>query len=140
MSKKRVSPDSVIIDLTDLDDNDDQESRLGDIRRRLAGVGGNKAKRAKESVEDDFVRIIDTPAPKMKEKSTTTKETDDDVVLVGTVNEMRLPHMRQHCTQFKFKPIDFRSNEKHCDLCYCYVCDCPVSKCTVRRGCAIFVL
>ena len=153
---KRVTPDAVI-DLT-LDSDDEQESRLSDIRKNLY-KNDQKKKKAKINSNDvvelldspvaavaaavtatssqyDGVEIVDAPAATIAEEET-TNSTDGDVVMVGTINEMRLPHMRPHCTKFQFQPnsnnrSDIRmSNALHCDLCYCYVCDKPVKECSV---------
>lgn len=62
---------------------------------------------------------------------------DDEVRVVATKNQVRLPHMRQDCPDCTFltrKPGVDRQNVKtanvlYCDLCYCYVCDVPVKDC-----------
>jgi hypothetical protein len=155
---KRVSPDAVI-DLTfDSDNENEQESRYGDIRKHLYHKTQNKKTKTSRNAllkneaigkrspstpldddDDDEVEIVDVPAPKVTVASLPTNNTngDGDIEMVGTVNETRLPHMRQHCTKFKFQTnhsnrAEIRtSNEKHCDLCYCFVCDCPVKDCKV---------
>lgn len=48
-----------------------------------------------------------------------------DVEVVGTMNPMRLPHMRQHCTEFPFD----EDVQKFCGDCFCYVCDVSASEC-----------
>ena len=48
-----------------------------------------------------------------------------DVEVVGTMNPMRLPQMRQHCTEFPFD----EDVQKFCGDCFCYVCDVSASEC-----------
>jgi hypothetical protein len=148
---KRASPDS-IIDLT-LDSEDDQASRrIGDLRENLPSfrVGGKKIKTEESSaaasgvrsaVQYDDVEVVDGSAAAMMVAAVAqvseSAAKDDDVVMVGTVNEVSLPHMRPHCTKFKFQSnatnrTDVATqNMDHCDLCYCYACDCPVKNCKV---------
>lgn len=64
---------------------------------------------------------------------------DDEIAVVGTRNRLRLPHMRQHCTEHPFGIANakvlpqfvtrLQQNTAHCDLCYCYVCDDLVKSC-----------
>ena len=82
--------------------------------------------------------------------SESQKEIDEEEVeAVGVVNSIRLPHMRQHCTEHRFvqdvmhkqsmksKSAAVRaeikdgmdSNRRHCDLCYCFVCDILAGEC-----------
>lgn len=63
---------------------------------------------------------------------------DEQIEVVGTVSHVRLPHMRQHCTEHPFAYFNSSKeklekaghNEKFCDKCYCYVCDVPVGECS----------
>lgn len=59
-------------------------------------------------------------------------EDDDAIQVVGTVGHVRLPHLRQDCTESIFKVSDAvaAGNSECCDLCYCYVCDKPASECS----------
>jgi hypothetical protein len=50
---------------------------------------------------------------------------DDDVVVEGVLNETRIPHIRQCCTNSPFKMGSYLK----CDMRYCYICDCPVREC-----------
>ena len=153
---KRVTPDAVI-DLTlDSDSDDEQEARLSDVRKNLYESDQKKRKVKTETsasskgivdildapattspAQYDGVEIVDAPSAKNVSEESPANDTDGDVVICGTVNEMRLPHMRPHCTKFQFQlnlnnRSDVRvSNALHCDLCYCYVCDKPVKECTV---------
>lgn len=99
-----------------------------------------RARKPAAPSEDDDILIVDAPAPKISVDSAsgnTNINGDAEIELAGVVNEIKLPHMRVHCTKFKFQAnpknkADIRAcNEKHCDLCYCYACDCPVKDCTV---------
>lgn len=153
---KRITPDNVI-DLT-LDSDDEQESWLGDIRKNLyprtpqmkkkkiktegsnniKTEGSNSKSNATAASKYDEVEIVDAPDAQIAEEvAANDAEADGEVLMVGTVNETRLPHMRQHCTKFKFEYIRYHvpfitlSNALHCDLCYCYVCDKPAKECAV---------
>ena len=154
MSKKRT-----VIDLTLSDSDDDADdakkpaasssskkpkatSRSSTVKRE--GKPAAAAAKATPALEDDGLEVVDqsdqplVPVARMPTPSTSAN--DDDVEVVGAKNEVRLPHMRQHCTQFKFDPTPstvqqqyqqstLDTNSKSCDLCYCYVCDCPVKEC-----------
>lgn len=73
--------------------------------------------------------------------SQAASEADEDIVFVGTANECRLPHMRQHCPDHKFvQDVWVTINQEEtltdgnlafCHLCYCYVCDKPAKDCTM---------
>lgn len=166
MSKKRPSPDSVLcIDLTE-DSDDEQNQRLGDVRRSLnpadTTLTSKRAKikqerrqkaiaeTAKLALHVDGIEVVDAavaappivPVARVPAADTSATKTDDDIEIIGAKNELRLPHLRQDCTQFKFDPASqhgyqYRtysrstvdSNSKTCDLCYCYVCDCPAKDC-----------
>lgn len=61
---------------------------------------------------------------------------DDDVMLVGTKNQVSLPHMRPHCTNQPFQnkagyiaAARTVKNMQYCGNCYCYVCDSLVPQC-----------
>ena len=128
--KRGASPKGVIyIDLTG--ENDDDPSFGG-----IASRGENARKRRmmtgpdpKNSVADinDEVQLVDAPIRKPKLPTGAAGERkhqgDEDVVLVGTVNEQRFPHMRQHCVDHEY------GNRSYCDLCYCFVCDILASEC-----------
>jgi hypothetical protein len=66
------------------------------------------------------------------------EDEEDEIAVVGTRHpRVRLPHMRQHCTDYPFIKISppplfikqCRQNTAHCELCYCYICDVPVKQC-----------
>jgi hypothetical protein len=69
------------------------------------------------------------------------EEEDEEVAVVGTRNRIRLPHMRQHCTDHPFgighgkvRPqfvTRLQQNTAHCHLCYCYVCDVLADQCNM---------
>jgi ribosomal protein L37AE/L43A len=73
------------------------------------------------------------------EKMTDVEPEDEDVAVIGTRNRIRLPHMRQHCTDHLFcighgKVLPqfvtrLQQNTAHCNLCYCYVCDVLADQC-----------
>lgn len=60
----------------------------------------------------------------------------DEVELVGTVNELRLPHARNDCLEKPFQGDENYSlhmrktvNQQFCDCCYCYVCEVKAGEC-----------
>jgi hypothetical protein len=69
-----------------------------------------------------------------------TGDDDDEVMVVGHINHVELPHLRQHCTVFPFDDTPdvydvyaqsvVTVNMQSCPLCYCYVCDCPAKDCS----------
>ena len=93
------------------------------------------------------VEVVTPTEPKMERDVASASPTQaDGVDVLGRANVLRLPHARQYCPDnifvsdidltyrpsancTKFK-TEIESNEKHCDLCYCYVCDKPVAECT----------
>jgi hypothetical protein len=81
-----------------------------------------------EIVEPDAPVIHPVASASASAQLATTS--DEDIVVVGTANESRLPHMRQHCQEHKFCPSSQTSNLLFCDLCFCYVCDKPAKECT----------
>jgi hypothetical protein len=118
---KRRSPDSIVcIDLTD-DDHVRQE-KLQDVRKRLKSCP-----------------TIHHPVGLASSQA--ASEADEDIFVVGTANECRLPHMRQHCPDHKvvqdvWVAINQEETLAHgnlafCHLCYCYVCDKPAKDCTM---------
>jgi hypothetical protein len=88
--------------------------------------------------DDDDVMLVPPVLPEIHPAAAAAAaaaatNNDQDVELVGTVNETRLPHMRQHCTVHPFNPsaaLSSSNNMEFCDLCYCYVCDKPAKECT----------
>jgi hypothetical protein len=153
----------------DLTEDSDQEERVGDVRKQLSKPGKSEAsgakgrraaKKAKVKMEgvtvididaiatskDDDIEVVDAPAdemvPEEDSKPAARADGDDEVVLVGAANQLRLPHMRQHCTKCifvvsdtteaysKYAATTVEANTKTCDLCYCYVCDCPAKECS----------
>ena len=84
------------------------------------------------NMNDDEVEIVDPPPPKMPIKTERTSA-GGDVEIVGTVNEVKLPHMRPHCTEHPFQSGD-DSNIQACDLCFCFVCDVPYNECKEWRS------
>lgn len=81
---------------------------------------------APTAVHHDGVEIVSAPAPQVTAVDSAQEDTDAELQVVGTKNQVRLPHNRCSCTTHKFRlnpsnRDDYRTeNEKHCDLCYCY--------------------
>eukprot|EP00429_Kryptoperidinium_foliaceum_P043107 CAMPEP_0176102834 /NCGR_PEP_ID=MMETSP0120_2-20121206/51588_1 /TAXON_ID=160619 /ORGANISM="Kryptoperidinium foliaceum, Strain CCMP 1326" /LENGTH=1287 /DNA_ID=CAMNT_0017436909 /DNA_START=94 /DNA_END=3957 /DNA_ORIENTATION=- len=143
-SKKRPSTD--VIDLT-LDSDDDEGSKKPAAvpkraRVKTEGQRSMISHVVTPAIEEDGLEIVDPSAETIvPAASMPSTSNDDEIEVVGAKNETKLPHMRQHCTHFKFDPaaFDFRwnyqrntidTNAKTCDLCYCYVCDKLVKECT----------
>lgn len=174
---KRPSPNSVIcIDLTESDE--EGENSLDTVRKRLKGTTFPSNNNSTNSDDDAVtivkvegasggssnigsvallqnwtseVQVVEPVAPEIHAVAPAAAAADDsdDVVLVGTANESRLPHMRQHCPDNKFvqdvvalnrqshmtaikrKEVDEgkTGNVSFCDLCYCFVCDKPAKDC-----------
>jgi hypothetical protein len=100
-----------------------------------------KVTRASSKSEYNDVQVVEAlTAPMIPVAQKPAADSNDDVVVVGATNQVRLPHMRQHCTEMQFdsapnnglgfySATTLATNSKACDLCYCYVCDCPVKDC-----------
>ena len=108
---KRPSPHSVIcIDLT--------EDDATKVKTEGVAVIGDKAEIIEVDDDDDGggkigscadlqqrqwvseVEVIEPLAPEIHAvASTQAASANDDVLVVGTSNESRLPHMRQHCAE-----------------------------------------
>lgn len=159
-------------------------SLLSDDERDDDGGGGGKlgpcdlskrarlAKRSTSRSSDSEVEIVNPLPPIMETEASSslaaastsrsltssrlasTKD-DGEIETLGVTNKQHLPHMRQHCEDFRFvqdvlhkrsirskqlkKEAEEGSalNAKYCDLCYCYVCDAPAKDCkswTTRSG------
>jgi hypothetical protein len=102
------------------------------------GKLGATAMLQQQGQADDDVMVVDPVLPEIHPvggvaaAAAASANNDDDIQLVGTANETRLPHMRQHCTEYPFVSSGTNaktSNETYCDLCYCYVCDKPAKEC-----------
>jgi hypothetical protein len=139
-------------------ENESNSNSLSGIRKRHASHGihapsASSSKRvkaeaakktaassAKDDDDDDDIVVLDSLeanalfCPPTGTSASAT--TGDDIELVGTKNQVLLPHMRQHCTIQPFQGNSGLStaaptvNSKFCCHCYCYVCDIPVSECT----------
>lgn len=74
------------------------------------------------------VKVVDSSAarPTATAAPSINDDGDEELAVIGTRNEVKLPHSRQDCTKCKYTPNpsnqhDLRAqNEKHCELCYCY--------------------
>eukprot|EP00578_Thalassiosira_sp_NH16_P016082 CAMPEP_0181119588 /NCGR_PEP_ID=MMETSP1071-20121207/23682_1 /TAXON_ID=35127 /ORGANISM="Thalassiosira sp., Strain NH16" /LENGTH=394 /DNA_ID=CAMNT_0023204145 /DNA_START=15 /DNA_END=1199 /DNA_ORIENTATION=- len=64
-------------------------------------------------------------------------DNDEELEVVGTHNEQKLPHNRQDCLEFRYnagisgngRSSGINDNSKFCKLCFCYVCDKPAAEC-----------
>jgi hypothetical protein len=85
---------------------------------------------------DDEIEIVDKVDTFQALEPTTTAVADDEIEVVGTKNQVLLPHMRQHCTEKPFsnssdKGARDAENQSTCECCYCYVCDAKADECQV---------
>jgi hypothetical protein len=168
-----LSDDIIVIDSDDSDNDDDDDvievdSLAVALEASTNGLRPNKKvkkegyRKYKTTVDNNNNNNNDECmiVPATKSKITTANaaggggnggvDGDEDVVVEGVRNEMRLPHIRQHCTTFRFNSTGpaataaasasfnnsgnylksvLEENNKSCDLCYCYVCDGPVKDC-----------
>jgi hypothetical protein len=154
MAPKRTSPDNIIcIDLTkDVKDSDEDKNDLQRMKKKLrispdavkseawpfpatslVGFAGSNDDNCSDNDEVEVVEDISTYQPAATAAAAASK--NDDVEVVGTKNQVRLPHMRQHCTE---KPFDFpgfstaarnATRMQFCENCYCYVCDIKAGEC-----------
>ena len=95
------------------------------------------AKTFLDSDSDDEIQILDAVSSEddvssmepcaAAAKASSSNDDEEDVKVVGTKNHIRLPHMRQHCTEY---PFQNDAKLLHCPECYCYVCDVAVAECT----------
>jgi hypothetical protein len=115
---------------TELYDNDNNDSN--DDRKPSA------AARSVDSMQD--VEIVQAPA--LQQVPIAAAAAQDDIQVVGTLNHVRLPHMRQHCTEQPFCSTSQTAirpaardakNRLSCNQCYCYVCDVMVAECKQWR-------
>jgi hypothetical protein len=147
--KKRLSPDNIVcIDLTSSDD--EETECLKSVRKRLKSnditLSSTKVKtelsaqgKAKKPfVFFDDVEVVEKEIGELMclPVSNSGSASHDDIAVVGTLNQLRLPHMRPHCTEKPFQndlgySLVARKavNGEHCNSCYCYVCDVPVKDC-----------
>ena len=125
-------------------DSDDGGGKIGSC---AALEQQARIKKQQETHELSEVEVIPRIAPVIHPVAASIA--DEEIELVGTANESRLPHMRQHCPENKFvadvihmqacfhmteertaaKVEGLQGNPKFCDLCFCYVCDKPASEC-----------
>jgi hypothetical protein len=76
--------------------------------------------------EEDDVVVSEAPAPRNVLIAAAGSSNSDEIEVVGTVNQVLLPHMRQHCTEEPFLPYNHNgtakeqrdNNVKVCGLCY----------------------
>ena len=135
--------------VVDLPDSKKGASGIGGPSRVSAsptGEAGREAIGAAASLDndgDDVVEVVDGEPRRARPgaasaRPTTATATEDDgdeeLEIVGTHNEQRLPHNRQDCLECRYVPAgdDTRaddSNARYCGLCYCYVCDRPAFEC-----------
>ena len=100
-----------------------------------AKVEGGASSAAAADAADDEIEIVTasrstfTAASKPAAKSNAGDDSDDELEFIGAANEQILPHNRQDCLEYRFKPGDVENNLKFCRLCYCWVCNKEASEC-----------
>jgi len=72
-----------------------------------------------------IIETFDEPCRRITRSSKRDRNTSE-IMAIGSANVLKLPHLRQDCTEFSFTT----KQKKYCRLCYCYICDIPVSTCT----------
>ena len=138
-------------------DSDDKEDDGDDDYLAFEDVDGSPSKKSKVKQEGQKkkspiskrvsmdIEIVEPTAPQMvpvaNRNNGTNVDDDDDIIIAGVTNEVRLPHLRHNCTNHPFNNTKtyfaagfgtahaIETNKQSCDLCYCYVCDCPVKDC-----------
>jgi SNF2 family DNA or RNA helicase len=148
-----------VISLLDDSDDDEGNAKVSSDEKKPKIEGDTKVKREGQkpaaraaslatSLATDGLEVVEPSSirDRMVAAAPSATNDDDDVVLEGVVNEVRLPHLRQDCTTCSFMTVRMgyaavscpqdalEENEKSCDLCYCYVCDCPVKDCKKWRS------
>lgn len=135
-SKKRKKPK--------VKNENDEDKKKASIKQEGCKPAATTAKPT--SIAEDGLEFLEDVGPQMVPAAAeggTANIGDDDVILEGVANELRLPHLRQDCTNNPFVASStnhttkkssllknrLTTNYKHCDLCYCFVCDCPVKDC-----------
>lgn len=146
---KRPSPETVVIDL--LSDHEEEGNNVtkfvnppaaDDANRtkvcrkkiKIEGATSTATPRAATTTSGDDVEVVSPAAPELV--PTNASAADEDVVLVGAINEQKLPHLREHCPEHKFDKNGYywcsttrrnlyrrealATNVACCDLCYCY--------------------
>lgn len=140
-------------------DNDDGGGKIGSCASLQQQQQQQAIKQDQQATEGSLeVQIVEPvartilcrPVAATHHASTSSTAANEEVIIVGTANESRLPHMRQHCPENKFVPnVIYLSNRQCiteeqrkalteaklgnracCDLCFCYVCDKPAKDCT----------
>ncbi|KAL3808865.1 hypothetical protein ACHAXA_004152 [Cyclostephanos tholiformis] len=116
----------------------------GEGGSKYNGIGEHDGDDDDDDVEvvDGESRAIDRPLRVAHARSTTAfgvYDDDEELVILGTHNEQRLPHNRQDCLDCRYVDVDRGNNNRdggddddnarYCELCYCYVCDAPASEC-----------
>jgi len=159
-----VSPDNIVV--IDLTEDDSEQNHLKSVRKRLRSTPNTaSAKKIKtecstsatsvataasletataqedttsDSNAEEIVVLDNRKAPPISYDPVSASNDNDDVQVVGTVGHIRLPHMRQHCTEKPFQSIanttyaaQRGNNKNYCEDCYCYVCDVKASDCAV---------
>lgn len=130
-SSKRARTGNASQAMNGFEDDDDDDIMIIDkdeFDKKPAAKPSLKKPPPKPS--EDGVQIVESsvacPTAAAAAAPSNNVEGDDELAVVGTRNEYKLPHLRQDCTTCKFTPNssnrnDLRAeNEKHCDLCYCY--------------------
>lgn len=125
------------------DDDDDGGGKLGpcDIVEIV-----NPLPPIMETEASSSLAVVSTSRPLTSSRLASTKD-DGEIETLGVTNKQHLPHMRQHCEDFRFVQDVLHKrrlpgtllkdeaeegsalNAKYCGLCYCYVCDAPAKDC-----------
>jgi hypothetical protein len=58
---------------------------------------------------------------------------EEEVMMIGVVGLLLLPHAREHCTIHPYDPSNNQARRRHCAHCYCYICQIPAEGCHYWR-------
>mmetsp|Transcript_21512 Transcript_21512/g.46753 ORF Transcript_21512/g.46753 Transcript_21512/m.46753 type:complete len:385 (-) Transcript_21512:260-1414(-) len=137
-------------------------SENGDAKPKVSmSPSKERAASNNDDDDDDEIEVVDSSVyrSQLRAAASTTATTttvaaagggtaedndnDEELEIVGTQNEQKLPHIRHDCLEFRYKAncngagggssvngtSSNDANAKFCRLCYCYVCDKPASEC-----------
>jgi hypothetical protein len=131
VKRERTGGENSRENLSTTGEDTDAEATADDDRKPAA-----KSKTTDHEMEEEDVEFVKAPRNIPTAATAAVGSSDgDEIEVVGTVNQVLLPHMRQHCTIEPYMPSNektakerFDKNVKVCSLCYCYVCDVEASK------------
>jgi hypothetical protein len=84
--------------------------------------------------ESDDVEVVAGPhvLPDPVVRANQNQE-EEEVVMIGVVGLLLLPHAREHCTIHPYDPANKEARRRHCTHCYCYICQIKAEECPYWR-------